>query len=251
MKITFLVTCFSLASHAISPAGVVEIHLHKPLPKEFERDVTSFMDTFSGRSEILIAEDRTKTFIDRYQHVSKKGGLVIAYELTRDPKLSEGETRVTALYFSNDGKKIPTDKQEDWIWLSGVRVLRIDTETWKATREPQTVETGETAPPTLFFAKKLVVPRALFEATPLAEAVDFLRSMSRTGMEIDGTPAPFKLDFVVLDPDKRARPVDLDVKSIPLDELCEKVAAAAGMSVRFDTEAIVFHAGDLSPQPGK
>lgn len=111
--------------------------------------------------------------------------------------------------------------------------------------------TAQPGSPAREFAKKLIVPRALFEAAPLADAVEFLRSMARTGMEIDGAPEPFKLNFVVLDPDKRAKPVDLDVKSIPLDELCEKVAAASGMKVRFDAEAVVFHAREGSSGTGK
>ncbi|WP_345714453.1 hypothetical protein [Luteolibacter yonseiensis] len=90
------------------------------------------------------------------------------------------------------------------------------------------------------FAENLVISQIDMEAVPLPEAVDYLRSKSRTGVEVDGLPPPFRLNFVVVDPKRLARPVDLKLKSVRLDRVCERIAQAAGVRVAFDTDAIVF-----------
>ncbi len=64
-------------------------------------------------------------------------------------------------------------------------------------------------------------------------------------MEIDGETRPFHLNFIVLDPAATARPVDLRMKSVRLDQLCNRVAEAAGLRVTFESDAIVFAAEDI------
>jgi hypothetical protein len=102
----------------------------------------------------------------------------------------------------------------------------------------------EPASPTLDFSKKIVVPMVDFEQTSLDEAVDYLRSMSRTGMEISDAPPPYRLNFIVDDPKHAARPINLRMKSVRLDQLCERIAQAAGVRVTFEPDAIVFSARD-------
>ena len=104
---------------------------------------------------------------------------------------------------------------------------------------------------TLDFSKKIVVSMVDFEQTPIGEAVDYLRSMSRTGVEIPGEPPPFRLNFIVDDPKHAARPIDLRMKSVRLDQLCERIAQASGLRVIFEPDAIVFSAVDSRVESGR
>jgi len=103
---------------------------------------------------------------------------------------------------------------------------------------------NEPSSPTLDFSKKIVVSMVDFEETPIGEAVDYLRSMSRTGVEIPGESPPFRLNFIVDDPKHAARPINLRMNSVRLNRLCERIAQAAGVRVTFESDAIVFSAGD-------
>lgn len=108
----------------------------------------------------------------------------------------------------------------------------------------------EPASPSLEFSKKIVVSMVDLEQTSLGEAVDYLRSTSRTGVEIPGEPPPFRLNFIVDDPMHAARPIDLRMKSVRLDQLCGRIAQAAGVRVTFEPDAIVFSAEDSKkPKP--
>lgn len=103
---------------------------------------------------------------------------------------------------------------------------------------------NEPASATLDFSKKVVVSVVDFEEASIGEAVDYLQSISRTGVEIPGEPPPFRLNFIVDDPKDAARPIDLRMQSVRLDRLCERIAQAAGVRVTFESDAIVFSAGD-------
>jgi len=96
--------------------------------------------------------------------------------------------------------------------------------------------------PTRKFAQGIQVPVIDFDGASLMEVVDYLRSISRTGIAIQGEPAPYRLNFVVDDPDRIARPVVLRMKDVRLDQLCERVAQMAGIGVSFEDDAIVFAA---------
>jgi hypothetical protein len=108
---------------------------------------------------------------------------------------------------------------------------------------PKRQTTGQPLPvesPTRAFAKGLIVRAALFEGVTIEEAVDYLRGQARTGMEIDGMPKPYRLNFVVVDPNHKAMQFDLNLRDIQLDQLCERIAQVSGMTVSFDSDAIVF-----------
>lgn len=106
--------------------------------------------------------------------------------------------------------------------------------------EKQAPLVGKQPSPTREFAGKLVISRIDFAATPISEVVEYLRGQSRTGVELENEPPPFRLNFVVVDPDHTARPVDLQLKSVSLERACEHVARVAGLDVAFESDAIVF-----------
>jgi hypothetical protein len=104
---------------------------------------------------------------------------------------------------------------------------------------------------TKLFAKGLVVQIVPFdEGVSIEDAVDYLRGQARTGIEIDGMPTPFRLNFVVADPNHTAKQFKLYLKDIRLDLLCERIAQAAGLAVSFDDDAIVFAALPKSGEAG-
>ena len=103
--------------------------------------------------------------------------------------------------------------------------------------------------PTRAFAKGVVVRIVPFdEGVSIEEAVDYLRGQARTGVEIDGMPKPYRLNFVVADPNHMVKQFKLSVRDIRLDQLCERIAQISGMSVSFESDAIVFTA---LPKPGE
>ena len=85
-----------------------------------------------------------------------------------------------------------------------------------------------------------MVPLVPFDNAPLEDAVDYLRTCSRTGIEIDGMPKPYRLNYIIVDPHRVAKPITLRLQDIRLDELCERIAQVSGMTVSFDRDAIVF-----------
>lgn len=92
------------------------------------------------------------------------------------------------------------------------------------------------------FAHTFRIPMIDFENVALVDAVDYLRSLTRPPVEIEGGPTYRRLNFVVIDPEEIARPVNLRLSDIPLDRLCELIAENSGLEVSFEREAIVFSA---------
>jgi hypothetical protein len=89
-------------------------------------------------------------------------------------------------------------------------------------------------------AQEIEVPVARFENTPIKEALDYLRLRSRTNPN-DSSVAD-RLAFVLVDPNKTARPMDLSHQHVKMDILCERVAELSGLNVAFEEDAIVFRA---------
>ena len=96
--------------------------------------------------------------------------------------------------------------------------------------------------PTRKFAQELEIPFADFEKATLEETVDYLRSISRIGLNLDTKAQPYRLNFIILDPNKKSKPIGLLMKNVKLDTLCERIAQISGVSVSFNTDAIVFSA---------
>lgn len=92
------------------------------------------------------------------------------------------------------------------------------------------------------FAHTFRIPTSDFENVALEDAVDYLRSLTRTPVEVEGGPTYRRLNFVVLDPEETARPLNLRLGDVPLDRLCELIAENSGLEVEFEREAIVFSA---------
>lgn len=103
---------------------------------------------------------------------------------------------------------------------------------------------AELSSPTREFAKTITVPMIDFEGASIEDAVDYLRSISRAGREIEGQVPPFRLNFIVEDPKDVAMPIDLQMSAVRLDQLCNRIAQAAGLRVAFDSDAIVFSSDD-------
>jgi hypothetical protein len=97
-----------------------------------------------------------------------------------------------------------------------------------------------TTPQTLEHSQKIEVPFVDFEDTSLEEAIDYLRSISRSGRDVPGEPPQFRLNFIVHDPEHGSRSINLSMMSVRLDQLCERIAQAAGVNVTFESDAIVF-----------
>ncbi len=51
-----------------------------------------------------------------------------------------------------------------------------------------------------------------------------------------------RINFVLLDPTGKARPITLSLRNIPLDEAIRYIAEAAGLRYRYDKHAVVFFA---------
>jgi hypothetical protein len=99
------------------------------------------------------------------------------------------------------------------------------------------------------FAHTFRIPTIDFEKVPLADAVDYLRSLTRTPVEVEGGPSYRKLNFVVIDPGKIARPLNLRLRDVPLDRLCDLIAEDSGLEVTFGRDAVVFSARKAQPAP--
>lgn len=98
---------------------------------------------------------------------------------------------------------------------------------------------------TLEYSQKIEVPFVDFEETSLEEAVDYLRSISRSGRDVPGAPPQFRLNFIVHDPEHGSRSINLSMMTVRLDQLCERIAQAAGVNVTFEADAIVFSIREL------
>ncbi len=93
-----------------------------------------------------------------------------------------------------------------------------------------------------------MVPLVPLDNAELQDAVDYLRTCSRTGIEIDGMPKPYRLNYIIVDPHRVAKPITLRLQDIRLDQLCERIAQVSGMTVSFDSDAIVFAASTKGEQ---
>jgi hypothetical protein len=90
------------------------------------------------------------------------------------------------------------------------------------------------------FARNLILPSIDFKDVSLEEAIDFLRLRSR---ELSaGQPASSVPNFIVMDPQKKAQPITLQLKNIPLEQACNRIGEMAGLRVKYDQAAIVFKA---------
>lgn len=92
------------------------------------------------------------------------------------------------------------------------------------------------------FAHTFRIPTIDFENVPVADAVDYLHSLTRTPVEIEGGPTYRKMNFVLLDPENVSRPLNLRLRDIPLDRLCDLIAEDSGLEVSFGRDAVVFSA---------
>ena len=101
-------------------------------------------------------------------------------------------------------------------------------------------ESGLAEAPTLTYAKGVEIAVIDFEESTLAEIADYLRHRSNTGIHVGDGPPPFRLNFIVNDPNGSAHPVTLRLRSMRLDHLCERIAQLSGTGVTFDEDAIVF-----------
>jgi hypothetical protein len=93
--------------------------------------------------------------------------------------------------------------------------------------------------PTLKYAQEITVPFTEFENSTLKDAVLYLRAITRKGIDTDGHPH-YRLNFIFVDPEQSAKPINLRLDNVRLDILCQRIAEVAGVSVRFDDDAIVF-----------
>ena len=50
------------------------------------------------------------------------------------------------------------------------------------------------------------------------------------------------INFIIIDPDKTALNITLQMKDVKLDQLCRRLAQLSGLSVSFEEDAIVFEA---------
>jgi hypothetical protein len=128
--------------------------------------------------------------------------------------------------------------------LAGVAIGHFMTrEFWNVPKIASLELPSSVESPTRAFAKELVVRIVPFdEGVSIEDAVDYLRGQARTGIEIDGKPKPYCLNFVIVDPNHTAKEIRLSLRDIRLDLLCERVAQVSGLTVSFDEDAIVFAA---------
>ncbi len=90
-------------------------------------------------------------------------------------------------------------------------------------------------------AQEIELP-AILNDTTVDVALDYLRLRSRQNFGTNSNPADERLAFVLVDPNKTARPVDLRYQSVKMDKLCERIAELSGLTVAFEDDAIVFRA---------
>jgi len=91
-------------------------------------------------------------------------------------------------------------------------------------------------------AHEIEVPIIRLKDTPIDEALDYLRVRSRKDGGANSSSADDRLAFVLVDPSKTARRLDLSHQRVKMDKLCERIAELSGLSVAFEEDAIVFRA---------
>ena len=112
--------------------------------------------------------------------------------------------------------------------------------------QPTRAEALSKDSPTRTLAREIIVPKISFDEAESNEAVEYLRGITRPGLEFDDLPKPKSLNIVIVDPNHTAKPITLDLREVRLDLLCERIAQVAGLTVSFDEDAIVF-AGRNNP----
>jgi hypothetical protein len=105
--------------------------------------------------------------------------------------------------------------------------------------DTQEEKAGKEVSRTLRELQRFVIYRAEYENVSIGEVMDDLHFWT---MELESVPKPYRLNFMLLDPAHESRRITLKEGSIRLDRLCEKIAGAAGLSVSFDEDAVIFKA---------
>ncbi len=107
---------------------------------------------------------------------------------------------------------------------------------------PHSSQTTTDTYSTRALARTYEIPIIDFEDVPISDAIDYLRSLTRTPVEIEGGPEYQQLNFVLQDATTSARHLNLILRDIPLDRLCELIAEDSGLDLSFGEHAIVFSA---------
>jgi hypothetical protein len=105
-----------------------------------------------------------------------------------------------------------------------------------------TASSGSELSATRRSAQEIEVPIIRLEDTPIEEALDYLRVRSRKNSGANSSSADDRLAFVLVDPNKTARRMDLSHQRVKMDKLCERIAELSGLNVAFEEDAIVFRA---------
>ncbi len=99
--------------------------------------------------------------------------------------------------------------------------------------------------PTSVYGRHIFLPVVSFDNATISEIVDYLRSQTRTGIELkEASEPPAKLNFIIHDPGQIARPVTLELRNARLKDVCDRVAQLSGLRISYDHDAIVFSAAE-------
>jgi hypothetical protein len=112
----------------LAQAGQVDLKVGDEPPKSL-KPLLAKLDLMRSGGETLFSRPEQSIFVDRTEYVSKNGKFVLAMEQTRDPKRAGGRPVITALYFSNTGKRISRRRDRGWLWSEGAHLIAIDPET--------------------------------------------------------------------------------------------------------------------------
>jgi uncharacterized protein (DUF433 family) len=126
----------------LAQAGQVDLKIGKELPKSL-KPLLAKLDLMGSGGDILSSRPELSTSVDRTEYVSKNGKFVLAVEITKNPKLAEGRPIITALYFSNTGKRISRKDDGEWVWPEGNKRIVIDPEALHG----EVIKEGEPAAP--------------------------------------------------------------------------------------------------------
>jgi hypothetical protein len=126
----------------LAQAGQVDLKIGKELPKSL-KPLLAKLDLMGSGGDILSSRPELSTSVDRTEYVSKNGKFVLAVEITKNPKLAEGRPMITALYFSNTGKRISRKDDGEWVWPEGNKRIVIDPEALHG----EVIKEGEPAAP--------------------------------------------------------------------------------------------------------
>ena len=116
---------------------------------------------------------------------------------------------------------------------------------------PYSGQTAADTSSTRALARTYEIPIIDFEDVPISDAIDYLRSLTRTPVEIEGGSEYQRLNFVLQDPTNSARHLNLILRDIQLDRLCELIAEDSGLDLSFGEHAIVFSAATHQAEQGK